>query len=272
MRNRHERPNSSIDVADDDHVVLERVHKSYGSVSVLSDINVRFKRHKTAVIIGGSGSGKTTLARLIVALTPVTSGRIWVNGVDITQLRERPLMKVRRLFGMVFQHHALLQSMTVLDNVAFPLREHHPAMAASEVEGRVVSALEGLGLFHKERRLPTELSGGEQKRVAVARALILQPELVVYDEPTSGLDPDTARAVDHIIVETQKKHQVTSVVITHDIATCFRIADRVHVLERGRLVAEGTAHELASRDDPAARMFFDDSGVTEAQLAKIEPA
>ena len=267
-RGRHAPP-SWVDASD--HVVFEHVTKSFGAVVALRDINLRIKRHETAVFIGGSGSGKTTLGRLVAALDTATEGHIWLDGEDIAQLSERRLTDVRKRFGMVFQQHALLDSMTVLDNVAFQLREHRPEIDASEVEARVIAALHEVRLPGKERRRPSELSGGERKRVAIARALILEPELVVYDEPTSGLDPDNSRAIDHLIAATQRNRRVTSVVITHDMATCFRVADQVHVLDRGHIIASGTAQALAHSDDDRCRTLFADSGVTEAQLRLIAP-
>jgi phospholipid/cholesterol/gamma-HCH transport system ATP-binding protein len=257
---------------DDDHIVCDHVSKSFGRAVVLADINIRFKRHETAVLIGGSGSGKTTLARLLVALDQPTSGRVWLNGEEIWSLTENDLMRVRKRLGMVFQHHALFGSLTALDNVAFPLREHGKGMSHSEIEQRAVAALHEVGLQHREGRLPAELSGGERKRVSVARALILEPELVVYDEPTSGLDPAASRAIDHLIAETRRRRGVTSVVITHDMATCFRVADRVHVLDQGRVVGTGTPHELANSVDARCRELFSDSGVREGQLAHLRPA
>ena len=257
---------------DTDHVVFDHVSKSFGEVAALTDINIRFKRHETAVLIGGSGSGKTTLARLVVALDRVTSGHIWLNGRDLSSMSERRLTRIRKKLGMVFQHHALFGSRTALDNVAFPLREHARNLRAVEIEERAAAALQHVGLGGKEHRLPAELSGGERKRVSLARALIMQPELVVYDEPTSGLDPDTSRAIDHLIAETGRKHGVTSIVITHDMATCFRIADRAHVLSYGRIIASGTLHELAFGDDELSRTLFADSGVDEHELERLPPA
>lgn len=254
------------------HIVFRDVVKCYGAVRVISQFNAHFERHATMAILGRSGSGKTTIGRLIAALTPVTSGSLCIGGVELSSMRERELMRLRIRFGVVFQQHALLDSMNVLDNIAFPLREHHPEVAKSDVEARVASMLAELGLFDKERRRPSELSGGERKRVAIARALILNPELVVYDEPTTGLDPEAARAVDDLIIGTQAKHGVTSVVITHDVATCYRVANRVLLVEAGRVVAEGSPHELAFGENELARSFFSQSGVTEKNLALIARA
>lgn len=255
-----------------DHLVCDHVSKSFGAVVALSDINLRFKRHETTVLIGTSGSGKTTLARLLVALDSPTEGRLWFDGEDMFSMRATQLTEVRTRLGMLFQHHALFDAETALDNVAFPLREHRRALTPTAIEDRAEAALRDVGLAGKERRLPTELSGGERKRVSLARALILEPELIVYDEPTSGLDPVTSRDVDHLIAETGRRRGVTSIVITHDMATCFRIADRAHVLDAGRIIASGTPQELARSENEICHTLFADSGVTEEFLARLQPA
>lgn len=253
----------------DDHVVFDRVDKSYGKVDVLKDINIRFKRHRTAVIIGGSGAGKTTLLRLLIGLEKTTRGHIWVNKRDITPLGEYEMNEVRQKFGMVFQYAALLDSMTVLDNVAFPLREHRKDLSKKAIEDKVVSMLNQLGLENKEHNMPSELSGGQRKRVGLARALMLEPEILVYDEPTSGLDPHTSRMVDDLIEETRDRFNVTSVVISHDMASCFRIAHRAYLLIEGAVAAEGTPMELAFGDNPVSRDFISNSGVSLDKLERI---
>lgn len=254
---------------DDDHVVLDRIKKSFGKVEVLKGIDIRFKRHETAVIIGGSGAGKTTLLRLLIGLEKATSGHIWVNRVDITPLGELAMNRVRQKFGMVFQYAALLDSLTVLENVAFPLREHRKDMTNKQVKERVVSMLNQLGLFDKENNMPSELSGGQRKRVGLARALMLEPEVLVYDEPTSGLDPHTSRMVDDLIEETRATFNVTSVVISHDMASCFRIAHKAYLLIEGLVAAEGTPEELAFGDNEVSRDFIAKSGISPEQLTRI---
>jgi phospholipid/cholesterol/gamma-HCH transport system ATP-binding protein len=253
----------------DDHVVLDGVSKSFGSVKVLIDINIRFKRHETAVIIGGSGAGKTTLLRLLIGLEKNTSGHIWVNKRDITPLGEYELNEVRQKFGMVFQYAALLDSLTVLENVAFPLREHRKDLSNRQIEEKVVSMLNQLGLENKEQNMPSELSGGQRKRVGLARALMLEPEILVYDEPTSGLDPHTSRMVDDLIEETRDRFNVTSVVISHDMASCFRIAHKAYLLIKGEVAAEGTPLELAYGDNEVSRDFITQSGVSLESLERI---
>jgi len=242
-------------------IVLEDVKKTFGNEQVLRGITMTCRRGETTVIIGGSGAGKTTLLRLIVALEQPTSGRILIEGENIVGLSERELNRVRRKFGMVYQYAALLDSITVMENVAFPLVEH-TKLPRKEIEERVVEKLRLLGLqpnvIHK---YPAELSGGMRKRVGLARALMLEPPILVYDEPTSGLDPLTSRVVDDMIEEMRHKFNVTSLVISHDIASCIRIAHQAILLIRGEIVARGTPDELANGDSEAARDFFAKSGV-----------
>jgi phospholipid/cholesterol/gamma-HCH transport system ATP-binding protein len=211
--------------------------------------------------VGGSGAGKTTLLRLIVALDKPTSGHIYVDGEDIVPMRERELNRMRQKFGMVYQYAALLDSITVLENVAFPLVEH-TKLHRREIRERVADKLSALGLDASVlSKYPAELSGGMRKRVGLARALMLDPPIIVYDEPTSGLDPTTSRTVDDLIDDTRKRFGVTSIVITHDIASCFRIADQAILLDRGQIVARGSPAELAHGESEVAREFIRKSGV-----------
>ena len=247
----------------DDIIVLENVTKTFGNETVLRDVSLTCRRGETTVIIGGSGAGKTTLLRLIVALEHTSSGRIVIEGEDIAQMSsERELNRVRQKFGMVYQYAALLDSISVLENVAFPLVEH-TKLSGKEIEKRVVDKLRLLGLGREVlQKFPAELSGGMRKRVGLARALMLEPPILVYDEPTSGLDPLTSRVVDDMIDDMRAKLGVTSLVISHDIASCFRIAHQAILLIRGEIVARGTPAELCYGDNAAARDFFAKSGVT----------
>jgi phospholipid/cholesterol/gamma-HCH transport system ATP-binding protein len=256
-------------IGDDDHVVFDRLHKSFGPVHVLKGIDIRFKRHQTAVIIGGSGAGKTTLLRLLIGLEKASNGHIWVNRRDITPLGEYEMNRVRQRFGMVFQYAALLDSLTVLENVAFPLREHRKDMSARQIKEKVVHMLNQLDLYDKESHMPSELSGGQRKRVGLARALMLEPELLVYDEPTSGLDPHTSRMVDDLIEETREKFSITSVVISHDMASCFRIAHKAYLLIQGQVAASGTPAELAFGDNEVSREFIAKSGIDANNIDRI---
>jgi len=254
-----------------DIVVLKEVRKRFGETEVLKGIDMVFHRNETTCIVGGSGAGKTTLLRLIVALDKPTSGQIYVEGEDIVVIRERELNQIRQKFGVVYQYSALLDSITVLENVAFPLVEH-TKLSSREIRQRVVEKLRILGLDESVLdKFPAELSGGMRKRVGLARALMLDPPIVVYDEPTSGLDPVTSRAVDDLIADTKRRFGVTSIVITHDITTCFRIADQAALLADGQVVARGTPEELAHGDNRISRDFIANSGVDVEAVKSLRP-
>jgi phospholipid/cholesterol/gamma-HCH transport system ATP-binding protein len=244
-----------------DIVVLKDVRKRFGDTEVLQGIDLVCRRGETTCVVGGSGAGKTTLLRMVVALDKPTSGQIFVDGEDIVPMRERELKRVRRKFGVVYQYAALLDSITVLENVAFPLVEH-TQLSRSEIRERVLDKLRILGLDeHVLAMHPAQLSGGMRKRVGLARALMLDPPILIYDEPTSGLDPLTSRAVDDLIEDTRRRFGVTSIVITHDIASCFRIADQAILLTKGQIVARGSPDALAHGDNEVAREFIRMSGV-----------
>ena len=246
-------------------ILVEELEKRFGDTRVLSGLNMRIERSEVAVIIGGSGAGKTTLLRVLIGLERPTSGRVVVGGVDIASLSERELNKARHKLGMVFQYSALLDSMNVFDNVAFPLREH-TKLKAREIREKVLDKLKVLGLEGTETRFPSQLSGGMRKRVGLARALMLEPEVLMYDEPTSGLDPLTARMVDELILETRERFGVTSIVISHDMAGALQIADRIFVLAKGQVAASGTPRELAEGDHKIVREFIDASGIATERL------
>jgi phospholipid/cholesterol/gamma-HCH transport system ATP-binding protein len=255
-----------------DIVVLKGVRKSFGDTEVLRGIDLVCRHGETTCIVGGSGAGKTTLLRLVVALEKPTSGSIYIDGDDIVPMGERQLNGVRKKFGMVYQYAALLDSINVLDNVAFPLVEH-TKLTKAEIRQRVVEKLRILELDETVlAKFPAELSGGMRKRVGLARALMLDPPIVVYDEPTSGLDPVTSRAVDDLIDETRRKFDVTSIVITHDIASCFTLADQAVLLTKGQIAARGRPDELAHGENEDAREFIRLSGVdVDAILASRKP-
>ena len=257
-------------VGPDDIVVLREVKKSFGGQQVLRGINLIARRKETVVIIGGSGAGKTTLLRLIVALDRPTSGQILVEGEDIAVVSEKELNRIRKKFGMVYQYAALLDSISVFDNIAFPLVEH-TKMPKKEIKERVMEKLEILGLDPKlvAPKFPSELSGGMRKRVGLARALMLEPPILVYDEPTSGLDPLTSRLVDDLIEEMRVRFNVTSIVISHDIASCFRIAHQAILLIQGKVEAFGPPDSLVNGPSEVARDFIRNSGVDVHGLSRV---
>jgi phospholipid/cholesterol/gamma-HCH transport system ATP-binding protein len=240
--------------------------KRYGDKTVLDGLCLTVERGETLVIIGASGSGKSTLARHIVGLEQPTSGHIYLDGVDITLLSDYTLSRALRRFAMVFQKHALLDSMSVFDNIAFPLREETDLDEAA-IRERVTAMMVELGIEDAADKLPGQISGGMAKRVGIARAMVIEPEILVYDEPTSGLDPITSRVVDKLIDDMRERFFVTSIVITHDMATVFDVADRVVVLAQGKMVAEATPEGLSSLEYEEIQAFIRSSAVDPARLA-----
>jgi phospholipid/cholesterol/gamma-HCH transport system ATP-binding protein len=247
------------------HVRVRGVHKRYGDHHVLKGVDLDVRRGKTNVVIGPSGSGKSVLMRQLIRLEQPDAGEILVDGRDIVPLEGRGLAAVRRGMGMVFQMSALFDFMDVFDNVAFPLREH-TRLGRKAIRERVMNRLDSLGIAHAEKKMPAELSGGMQRRVAVARALVLETELLIYDEPTTGLDPITTHAVDELIKEAETKFGVTSIVISHDMASVFRIADEITFLSFGEVKASGTPKQLLESLDASTMEFITASGVNPALL------
>lgn len=242
------------------HIVIENLVKRYGNKTVLDGISLTIERGETLVIIGGSGAGKSTLVRHLIALERPSEGRILVDGVDMASLGDYELSIVRRKFGMVFQKYALFDSMTVFDNVAFPLREQ-TRLSEKAIREKVMQKLTELHVEHAADKMPAEISGGMAKRVGIARALVLEPEILIYDEPTSGLDPVTSRVVDQLIEEMRERFSVTSVVITHDMASAFDIGDRIAMLVRGRVVVQGPPEVVLAADHEDVRRFVESSAI-----------
>jgi phospholipid/cholesterol/gamma-HCH transport system ATP-binding protein len=231
--------------------------KSFGDHVVLKGISLEIPKGTTCVILGGSGSGKTVLMKHVIGLLKPDRGTVFVDEVEIPRLEGKELTESRRMFGMVFQQAALFDSMTVFENVAFPLKERERAIRASELRKRVVEKLRVVDLAETVLPLyPAELSGGMKKRVALARALIHEPQVVLYDEPTTGLDPITTEYVDDMIVQTKQRLGVTSMVISHDIASSFKVADRLAVLYDGQIAAQGTPDEVRRSDHPHVKKFL----------------
>jgi phospholipid/cholesterol/gamma-HCH transport system ATP-binding protein len=229
---------------------------SYNGRRVLDGINLDISRGETMVLLGGSGSGKSTLLRQIIGLERPQSGRILVNGVDLANCRQKDLKKLRRSIGVAFQNAALFNSMSVEDNVALPLREH-TRLAESTIRLMTWMKLAVVGLAEFGKLSPQALSGGMKKRAAVARALSLDPEILVFDEPSAGLDPIVAAELDELILGLKRAFNMTVVVVTHEMASAFRIADRMAMLYKGSLIAVGTKEELQSNSHPRIRQFFD---------------
>jgi len=242
--------------------------QSFGDKEVLRGVDLDVFRGETLVILGGSGCGKSVLIKHLPGLLQPTGGSITVDGVEITGLRERELGPIRRQMGVLFQGGALFDSLTVAGNVAFPLRESG-LKDEKEIAARVAEALEIVHLGGEEDILPPDLSGGMRKRAALARAIVHKPSCVLFDEPHTGLDPINADAIDHLIKNLQRKQGVTNIVITHELRSVFRIADRIVFLEQGRIHWTGTAAELQATKDPILRAFIDgDSGEGWGEPAK----
>jgi phospholipid/cholesterol/gamma-HCH transport system ATP-binding protein len=251
-------------------VELRGVSVLLADTLILSNLSLSVRRGDIAVLIGGSGAGKTTVARVILGLVPASEGQVLVEGEDIAKLSESALRQVRAKFGMVFQYSALLDSLSVLDNVALPLREH-TKLKEREIRARVSELLAELDLVGSEAQFPAELSGGMRKRVGLARALIRKPSILIYDEPASGLDPLTARRVDDLIKQTRDRFGVTSLVISHDMAQAVTIADRLYLLDKGTLAAEGEPEQLLRDTSSLAGRQFAASRVSFPKAATATP-
>ncbi|HAR97290.1 MAG TPA: ABC transporter ATP-binding protein [Deltaproteobacteria bacterium] len=236
------------------------LYKSFNSHRVLDGINLEIERGKITVIIGKSGGGKSVLMKHLIGLMKPDRGEIWIDGVEITRLKERELNKVRRKFGMLFQEAALFDSMNVMENVEFPLREH-TSMPLKEIRRTADDRLREVGLLGFGDKMPSELSGGMKKRVGLARALALDPEMILFDEPTSALDPIISLTIQDLIKETQMLLKKTYVVISHDIAGMFRIADKVAMLYEGKIIAFGTPEEVKTNPDEAVQEFLRATGM-----------
>lgn len=236
-------------------IKLVDICKNFGDKQALKHINLEVKQGETLAIIGGSGSGKSTLLRLMIGLISPSSGQLYIKGREVSNLSEDEMDKVRLSMGMVFQYSALFDSMTVGDNVAFGLREHTD-LSEAEIKKIVAEKLELVGLPGTESMMPGELSGGMKKRVGLARAIAVEPEIIFYDEPSSGLDPIMTAKIDELIVSTQKKLQVTSIVVTHDMVSACHIADRIAMVYEGELIAVDTVERFRRLQDPRIQAFM----------------
>jgi phospholipid/cholesterol/gamma-HCH transport system ATP-binding protein len=235
---------------------FRRVGRSFAGRAVLRDVDLAIRSGETYTILGGSGSGKSVCLKHMIGLLRPDAGRVSVFGRDVTDLPERDWVEVRKDFGMVFQGAALFDSLPVLENVAYPLREHRD-WPEEQVRERVRVCLEAVGLVAVEAVMPAALSGGMRKRVGIARAIALEPRIVLYDEPTTGLDPANARRIAELIRHLQRRLQVTSVVVTHDMELCFTVSDRVGLLHRGQIVVEDEASEMQGLRHPEMRAFLE---------------
>jgi phospholipid/cholesterol/gamma-HCH transport system ATP-binding protein len=238
-------------------ITIEHLKKSFGSNVVLSDFNLTLCQGENVVVLGKSGSGKSVLIKCIIGLLDPDQGEIWVLGKSIPEMNEDELDQIRVKVGFLFQSNALYDSMTVRQNLEFPLRRHWMKISQNEVDAMVMEALENVGLEYTVNMMPVELSGGMRKRIALARTLILKPEIILYDEPTTGLDPITSREISELMGKLQKKYNTSSLIISHDMRCVQLTADRIVVLMDGKCYAEGSFGELRRSDDKMIKQFFD---------------
>lgn len=242
--------------ADDDPIVFERVSKRFGALTVLDDVSLRFPRGQTTAVIGPSGTGKSVLLKHIVGLLHPDAGEVRVLGVDMARAPAAEVYATRKRLGMLFQDGALFDSLCVGENVAFPLQQHRPDLNARQRRARVDEVLEMVELPGLYDRATSALSGGQRKRVGLARAIVNEPEIVLFDEPNSGLDPMTSDAIDALIHSMKARLGVTFVVISHDIVGTVNVADRIAMLYQGKLIAHGTTAEVVRMDHPVLRRFL----------------
>ena len=236
-------------------IELKQVSKSFGNRHILNGVNLSVADGETLVILGASGSGKSTILKLIIGLLQPDAGDVLIHGQNVTAITEDAWNKVRRHMGMVFQYSALFDSMTIGENVAFGLRQHEN-MTEEQIQTVVREKLHMVGLDGIESLMPSSLSGGMKKRVRLARAIALNPEIILYDEPTAGLDPIRSTAISHLIRDMQEKMNVTSIVVTHDMKSAGEIADRMAFLYEGSFLAIGTPDELYQSPDPRVQQFI----------------
>lgn len=238
-------------------LIVRNLYKSFGNNHVLADFNLDLKKGETVVVLGKSGSGKSVLIKCIIGLLKPDKGQIEMFGENIPDIKNEELDKIRARVGFLFQSNALYDSMTVRDNLEFPLRRHWIKVSQEEVNKMVQEALDDVGLKHTGDMMPSELSGGMRKRIALARTLILRPEIILYDEPTTGLDPITAKEIIELMKEIQQKYNTSSLIISHDM-NCVRMAsNRVAILVDGKCYASGTYEELKGNMDDKVKQFFE---------------
>ena len=247
---------------------LVNLHKSFGENQVLRGVHLEVQEGESMVVIGGSGSGKTVLIKCIIGLIRPDEGEIYVDGLEITSLNEGRMNEVRKKFGMLFQWGALFDSMTVWENVGFGLL-WQARLSEGEIRKIASEKLELLGLRNVEDLMPSQLSGGMKKRVSLARAIAMEPEILLYDEPTTGLDPIMADAINELIVEMKEKLKVTSITITHDMKSAYKIGDRIAMLCQGRIIEVGTPEEIKNSPNPVVQQFI--QGKSEGPIKIGEP-
>ncbi len=250
-------------------IELIDIHKSFEDKDVLRGVNMKVKKGESFVVIGGSGSGKSVLLKHIIGLLKPDRGSVMVNSTDLSQLDEEGLNEIRKKFGMLFQSSALFDSMPVWENVGFGLKRH-THLPDPEIKEIAVQKLRMVGLVGVEDEMPSALSGGMRKRVGLARAIAMEPEILLYDEPTTGLDPIMADAINELIIKMREKLNVTSVAITHDMKSAYKIADTIAMLYNGVIIAEGSPAEMQNTSDLVVKQFIEGSAEGPIILEGIE--
>jgi len=253
---RHQNKTETNHSDGDGLIALKNVIKKFGSNVVLDNVSLTIEKGKTTVIIGPSGCGKTVLIKHLILLLRPTSGEVFFKGSRIDNLRERRLNKIRTQYGFLFQGGALFDSLSVLENIIFPLRQHSRITDWKQVEELVKSKLAMVGLDGFQNYYPANLSGGQRKRVALARAIALNPEVILYDEPTTGLDPIRSDVINELILKLQRELNVTSVVVTHDMTSAYKVADRIIMLHNGKIIADGDADYIRNHPHPTVQHFI----------------
>lgn len=244
------------------HVIeIVNLHKSFGNNYVLRGVDLQVEKGESMVVIGGSGSGKSVLLKHIIGILRPDEGKVFIDGIDITALKERELYEVRKKFGMLFQMAALFDSLSVWENVTFGILRNRKKMSDAERRAIATEKLRLVGLVGVEDLMPSELSGGMKKRVGLARAIAHEPEILLYDEPTTGLDPIMADAINDLIIEMKNRLAVTSVAITHDMNSAYKIADRIAMLYEGKIIEVGSPEAIRNTSNPIVKQFITGSAV-----------
>ena len=249
-------------------LVTQNLHKRFGDAVVLDNISLAIEEGKTTVIIGPSGCGKTVFMKHLIVLERPTEGMVFFRGRRIDPLDEKELAKIRTRFGFCFQMGALFDSLTVYENIVFPIRQHVKKIDSKALDELVKQKLAMVGMDGYQQHFPAELSGGQKKRVALARAIALNPELILYDEPTTGLDPITSDVINELIIKLQKELKITSVVVTHDMNSAYKIADRIIMFHKGKIIADGGADHIRNHPHDVVQQFIQGK-VGQAELAAL---
>jgi len=249
-------------------IEFENVRKAFGRKVVYESLNLSIHEGEAITIIGGSGMGKSVMLKMLIGLMPIDDGQIRFDGEVISNLPEKDLTSVRARIGMLFQGAALFDSLSVRENIAYPLREHG-SPKEKEIDERVAECLEDVGLPGIEKMIPASLSSGMRKRVATARAIALRPEVILYDEPTTGLDPIAKGHITDLIVELNNRYEVTTVVVTHDMPSALRVSDRLAMIDRGYIIFEGTPDDVRHAEDPRVRDFIEGNAPEEDDIQTL---